>query len=360
MVAAGVFLFARLFPFFSHSAEAMSVCLAVGTLSMLMASTMAMVDPDIKKVWAYSTISQLGYMLMGLSAGSYAAGTFHLITHATFKALLFLASGVWIHYLETNDMYKIAGKNGRAFKIPMACTVLAAASLAGLPPLSGFFSKEMILSALFDLENPLWLLAGLLGVFMTAYYAFRPVFIILFPRETEKEKDREEDEGGKGAYFAMAWPLLVLALLTLVLGFFKSPVEGFLRVRGPREHTWLLLVSVALGLLGVGLTWAEFGRRGAPRIGFVERMAPVKRFFLERWFLDRLYGWFLRNVIYRAIADLFARNDSRVIDGGIGGVSRFTVGGGRMVSHLQSGLLRYNLMVMFVVLAFIGLYFFLS
>ena len=357
MVAAGVFLFARLFPFFSHSPDAMSVCLAVGTLSMLMASTMAMVDRDIKKVWAYSTISQLGYMLMGLSAGSYFAGTFHLVTHATFKALLFLCSGVWIHYFETNDMYEIAGKRGRALKIPMVCIVLAAASLSGLPPLSGFFSKEGIISALFGLENPVWLLAALLGIFMTAYYAFRPIFIILFPRESDPEDIKVQK---KGPYRAMTWPLLILAFLTLLLGFFESSMKHFLRAEMPESHSRLVWVSVGLGLFGVALTWLEFGRRMAPRIGFVERMAPVRRFFLERWFLDRAYAWFVRNIIQRVFADLFTRNDQQVIDGAIHAFCRFTIGSGRVFSYLQSGLLRYNFMVMLAVLVLLGLYFVLS
>jgi NADH-quinone oxidoreductase subunit L len=357
MVAAGVYLFARLFPFFSHSPDAMSVCLAIGTLSMLMASTMAMVDRDIKKVWAYSTISQLGYMLMGLSAGSYFAGTFHLITHATFKALLFLCSGVWIHYFETNDMYEIARKRGRTLKIPMACTVLAAASLAGLPPMSGFFSKEVIISALFDLENPVWLLAALLGIFMTAYYAFRPIFIILFPRESDSGDIKVQK---KGPYRAMAWPLLVLAALTLLLGFFESTIKNYVQAKMPEEHGWLLGVSVCLGLLGVALTWLEFGRKTAPQIGFVERVAPVKRFFLERWFLDRFYSWFVKNIVHRIFADLLTRNDRQVIDGGIHAFCRFTIGSGRVVSFVQSGLLRYNFMVMLVVLILLGLYFLLS
>jgi NADH-quinone oxidoreductase subunit L len=111
MVAAGVFLFARLFPFFSHSAMAMTLFLAIGAITMLMSSTMALVDRDIKKVWAYSTISQLGFMIMGLAAGGYFAGVFHLTTHAGFKALLFLCSGVWIHQYETNDMFEI-GRQG--------------------------------------------------------------------------------------------------------------------------------------------------------------------------------------------------------------------------------------------------------
>jgi NADH-quinone oxidoreductase subunit L len=121
MVAAGVYLFARLFPFFGHSAGAMTIFLAIGTITMVIASTMAMVDRDIKRVWAYSTISQLGFMIMGLAAGGYFAGTFHLITHAGFKALLFLCSGVWIHYYETNDMYQIGRQGGRRLKIPMIC-----------------------------------------------------------------------------------------------------------------------------------------------------------------------------------------------------------------------------------------------
>ena len=142
MVAAGAFLFARLFPFMSQSPTAMTVFLTIGTVTMVLAATMAVVDRDIKKVWAYSTISQLGYMIMGLGAGSYFAGFFHLSTHAAFKALLFLCSGVWIHYYETNDMFQIAARGARQFKIPMICLVLAAASLSGVPPSRGFSAKR--------------------------------------------------------------------------------------------------------------------------------------------------------------------------------------------------------------------------
>jgi NADH-quinone oxidoreductase subunit L len=355
MVAAGVFLFVRLFPFFSHSPTAMTVCLAVGTLSMLMAGTMAMVDRDIKKVWAYSTISQLGYMVMGLSAGSSLAGFFHLTTHAAFKALLFLCAGIWIHYLETNDMYEISRKNGRSLKIPLFCTVLAAASLSGLPPLSGYFSKEMILSALFDKPNPVWFLAGLLGVFMTAYYAFRPVFIILFPRALE---DRSDGSLKKSPYWAMAWPLFLLAAMTAGLGFFEASLGAFLRAPVPHENTWLFAASLAPALFGVLLAWYEFGRKTAPQTGFVERNRAVKTFFLKRWFLDDLYAFLLNNVVYRVFAESLTRNEHRVIDRGIEKICRFTVAGGRIFSHLQAGALRSNLMVMFAVLTLVGFYFF--
>ena len=126
MVAAGVYLFARLFPFFSLAPQAMTIFLAIGALSMVAASTMALVSRDIKRVWAYSTISQLGYMIMGLAAGGYAAGLLHLTTHAAFKALLFLCAGVFIHHFQTNDMYEIGRAGGRRLKIPMLCMLLGA------------------------------------------------------------------------------------------------------------------------------------------------------------------------------------------------------------------------------------------
>jgi NADH-quinone oxidoreductase subunit L len=198
MVAAGVYMFARIFPFFSKSATAMTLFLAIGTITMLLASTMAMVTRDIKQVWAYSTISQLGFMVMGLAAGSYFAGVFHLTTHAGFKALLFLCSGVFIHEFETNDFFEIGKYGGRGLKVPIVCMTLGAAALSGLPPLSGFFSKEAIMGGLAGLPNPIWLWAGLLGAFLTAYYSFRLIFAILFPKKIEEVHHVEHGDHGHG------------------------------------------------------------------------------------------------------------------------------------------------------------------
>jgi len=372
MVAAGVYMFARIFPFFSKSATAMTLFLAIGTITMLLASTMAMVTRDIKQVWAYSTISQLGFMVMGLAAGSYFAGIFHLTTHAGFKALLFLCSGVLIHEYETNDFFEIGKYGGRGLKVPIVCMTLAAAALSGLPPLSGFFSKEAIMGGLADLPNPIWLWAGLLGAFLTAYYSFRLIFAILFPKKIEEVHHVEhgghghgEDHHHAGLYWVMAWPLIILAAVTLVLGFFQTPLENFLvghhggaEGHGGGHHAWLLYVAVGLALSGVALAWLEFGRKGASQVGFVERLEPVKTLFAERWYIDHFYRLFLDYVIYGIFSNLFTRNDRQVIDGGIDGLCRATVGGGRMLSFLQSGMLQYNLMVMFAVLALVALYFF--
>jgi NADH-quinone oxidoreductase subunit L len=362
MVAAGVYLFARLFPFLSHSADAMTLFLAIGTVSMLLASTMAMVSQDIKRVWAYSTISQLGFMIMGLAAGSLFAGSFHLTTHAAFKALLFLCSGVWVHLYETNDMYEISRRGGRRLKIPMACLVIAAAALSGLPPLSGFFSKEVILASLAGLKNPFWLAAGLLGVFLTAYYAFRLVFIILFPRG-EVQEDRSH-HGAGAHYWAMGLPLLILAGVTLALGFLETPLREFILLGATPsqnvDYAWLAYISVALAALGVGIAWFEFGRRAAAQIGFVERVRPLRELFAQRWYLDHLYRGFVHIVIDRIFSRTCAKNEERVINDGIDEFCHFTVDSGHLFSFLQSGKLRYNFLVMFAALALVALYFLFS
>jgi NADH-quinone oxidoreductase subunit L len=365
MVAAGVFLFARLFPFFSLSATAMTVFLAIGTISMLLASTMAMVSRDIKQVWAYSTISQLGFMIMGLAAGSYFAGVFHLTTHAGFKALLFLCSGVFIHAYESNDVFEISRQGGRRLKIPTVCVVVAAAALAGLPPMSGFFSKELILGALAELNNPIWLAAGLLGAFLTAYYAFRLIFIILFPRESPPELDAGHAQAHlHRGYWQMAWPLVILAAATVLLGFFQGPLEDFIKGSAPVEtalsghHAWLPWVALSCAAFGVVLAYVEFGRRSAEQVGFVEKIAPLNNLFAERWYIDHFYRRFLDIFIYGVVSNLLTQNDKKIIDGGIDGLSRGTVETGRFVSLLHLGMVQYRLLTIFVVMVLLGVYFF--
>ena len=370
MVAAGVFLFVRLFPFFSLSAGAMTVFLAIGTVSMLLGSTLAMVNRDMKRVWAYSTISQLGFMIMGLAGGSLFAGSFHLTTHAGFKALLFLCTGIWVHLYETNDVYEISSRGGRELKTPAVCLIIASAALSGVPPLSGFFSKEIILTTLSRLDNPIWLIAGLLGVFLTAYYAFRMVFILLFPKAKIREKSEESDKilgpreshhAARASYFAMALPLILLTCATLVLGFLEPVLQRFISggapVRPETGHEWLPYVSAGIAGLGIALAFFEFGRRAAPQIGFVERIGPLRELFAERWYLDHFYRAFVRVVIDGLFARNCARNEEMVINDSIDSFCCFTLDSGRILSFLQSGKLRYNLTVMFAAMALVALYF---
>jgi NADH-quinone oxidoreductase subunit L len=369
MVAAGVYLFARLFPFFSLSPTAMVIFLTIGTISMLIASSMAMVSRDIKQVWAYSTISQLGFMIMGLAAGSYFAGVYHLTTHAGFKALLFLCSGVFIHAFGSNDIFEISQQGGRRLKIPTICIIIAAAALAGLPPLSGFFSKELILAGLAALKNPIWLLAGLLGAFLTAYYSFRLIFILMVPKSV-RPTSTDETAHGHGSehralhYWVMVWPLMILAAITFLLGLYEIPLAHFIAGKtllytgADTGYSWLPFVALSIAAAGVGLAWLEFGRRQAAQVGFVEKIPVLKTLFAERWYIDHFYRLCLKYIVYKGLAGFCKQNDDQVIDGGIDGLSKGTVETGRLLSRLHLGMVQYRLLVIFIVMVLLALYFF--
>jgi NADH-quinone oxidoreductase subunit L len=369
MVAAGVYLFVRLFPFFSLSPTAMVIFLTIGTISMLIASSMAIVSRDIKQVWAYSTISQLGFMIMGLAAGSYFAGVYHLTTHAGFKALLFLCSGVFIHTFGSNDIFEISRQGGRHLKIPTICIIIAAAALAGLPPLSGFFSKELILAGLAALKNPIWLMAGLLGAFLTAYYSFRLIFILMVPKSVRPTSPAEtaHRHGGEHSalhYWVMAWPLMILAAITFLLGLYEIALENFIAGKimiytgADTGHSWLPFVALSIAAAGVGLAWLEFGRRKAAQVGFVEKIPALNTLFAERWYIDHFYRLFLKYIVYKGLAAFCKQNDDRVIDGSIDGLSKGTVETGRLLSRLHLGMVQYRLLVIFIVMVLLALYFF--
>lgn len=390
MVAAGVYMFSRIFPFFAASPDAMAAALAVGTLTMLLSSTMAMVTYDLKQVWAFSTVSQLGFMVMGLASGGYFAGVFHLTTHAGFKALLFLCSGIFIHEYHTNDMRIIGQRGGRKLPVPTVCMITGALALSGLFPFSGFFSKEAILGVLSQNPNKLWPAAGLLGVLMTAYYSFRLIFFILFPKggiekaQMSEDADGHEERGGarRGMIFwSMAGPVIILSVVSLFLGFWHSPLEHFLMGNteaghstplevssaaglpaaipgGPGAgHHALLAIAVGLALCGITWAWAEFGRKSAAQKGFLSRLPRVQELFGRRWYIDDLLRKLVDRVIYGGFTNAFTRNDRRVIDGGIDGLCSFTVAAGRLLSFFQSSMLQYNLLIMIAGAGIMVLYF---
>ncbi|MFP4650040.1 MAG: NADH-quinone oxidoreductase subunit L [Desulfobacterales bacterium] len=353
MVAAGVFLFGRLFPFFSQSDFVMTVCLAVGTISMLMSATMAMVSRDIKQVWAYSTISQLGFMIMALGAGGYAAGIFHLTTHAGFKALLFLCAGVLIHAYETNDMFRIGRAGGRTMKLAVLCMTAGALALSGIWPFSGFFSKEEIMGVLAAADNPLWLVCGLAGVFLTAYYSFRLIFAILLPGSITPGGSKDMHAGSyKDAVIYIV--LVMLTALTLVLGFFA---EGFLEAvgnfgaapEGAHDFSWVHVVSPVLAVAGIITAWAEFGRKSSQKTGFAERISPVGRLFASRWYLDHLYAWIADRLLDRGIAEGCRKNENHVIEGILSMITGSVTGAGRVAAGWHRVMIQTKLIALFAV-----------
>ena len=377
MVAAGVYLLTRIFPLFAGSATAMTVVLCISTITLLLSSTIGMVAKDIKQVWAYSTISQLGFMAMGLAAAGLAgsnmfAGYYHLTTHAAFKALLFLCAGVFIHHFGTNDFFVMSKDGGRKLLIPMVTVTIGALALSGIFPFSGFFSKEAVLGQLWSLDNKLWVGLGLFGAFLTAYYTFRVIFVLLFPRKDDNPVWQEyyvREAGGHGAHdgghdehhgvpWVMSFPLIVLAGFTLVLGFLQTPLEKFLLGEShPHEMNYLLLfLAVGCALGGIGLAWLDWGSPQAKWQGFIKKFPALENFFIQKWYMDHFWRWFLNRFIYGTFSRLFTYNDRRVVDGGVDTVAFSTIGSGRLLSFIQTAFLQYNLLFMVLVLAGVGIY----
>ena len=353
MVAAGVYLVARLHPFFLAAPAVMRALLYLALATALATATMAMVATDIKRVLAYSTISQLGYMLMALAAGSTAAGFFHLTTHAGFKALLFLAAGIFIHHAHSNEMREINARGASAQRSAAIGLVAGSAALAGVIPFSGYFSKEAILASVGAAAGP-WVVAlAYAGAALTAYYAFRMVFLTL-GRADAPTHGEDAAHVANGGERAMDRTVLVLAALTLVLGYLGpwlgarlAPLEP---AKGPFEFGLGALAALALVAAGIGLAWYEFGRRGAPRIGFVERVPTLVAFFRDNWYVDRLY----RATVIRwatALSRAAHWNDERIVNGATDGLANGAAQGGRLLALVQNGYVQAYLAVAVTLIA---------
>jgi NADH-quinone oxidoreductase subunit L len=359
MVAAGVYLVARLHPLFMAAPAVMHALLWIALVTALAAATMAMVASDIKRVLAYSTISQLGYMLMALAAGSVAAGFFHLVTHAGFKALLFLSAGIFIHHAHSNEMREINAHQPLRQRAGVIGLVAGGAALAGIIPFAGYFSKEAILASLGEGASQLVVALAYLGAGLTAYYTFRMIFLTLVPDARTPGHAGAAGGGGHGGAEgqghgatwgerAMGATVVVLAALTLVLGYLGpwlsarlAPAAAPLRLFEFGSGTMIALALVAAGVLAA---WLEFGRRGAPRIGFLERVPAVARFCADNWYLDRLY----RATVIRwvtALARAAHWNDEHVVNGATDGLAETTVDGGRLLALVQSGQVQIYLAV---------------
>jgi NADH-quinone oxidoreductase subunit L len=291
-----------------------------------MAATIAVVQVDIKRVLAYSTISQLGYMMLALGCGSRAAGIFHLYTHAFFKALLFLGAGAVIHACHTNDMREMGGL-GRRMKGTAATFVLAALALAGVPPLAGFFSKDEILVAVVDRGGWYLAFAAFFTVFLTAFYMFRAIFV------TFGGKAQEKAEHAREAPWNMLGPMIFLCVLAVVAGWVGIPGvgEGFAGLAGfhvAGEHGGVnvapMAASLALALGGIALAWALYKLKVYPVEKIYKTFRPVA-FVLERkYFFDDVYNFlFVKGTV--AFARMWGIFDNYVIDGAVNGSAWLTV-----------------------------------
>lgn len=352
MVAAGVYLVARMFPVFEVADDARLTVAAIGGTTALIAALLGVVATDIKRVLAYSTISQLGYMMLALGLGGYVAAIFHLFTHAFFKALLFLGSGSVNHATNTFDMRRMGGLR-RFMPWTYATFLIASLSLAGVFPFAGFWSKDEILGDAWGEQQVLFWLA-LAVVFLTAFYVFRAIFLT-FEGEYQGGEEPAEGHGADPAHphespLVMAAPLAVLAVPAVLIGFanVSGGVEHLLHGALPHEtaehlhafeFSWgIALGSTAVALAGIGTAWLFYGARvlSAERVRLAVR--PLHVFLERKYFLDDLYeGVVVRGALYGRTAGALSWFDTYVVDGIVNGVAGALRLGSGYLRLLQTG-----------------------
>ena len=407
MVTAGVYLIARMHPLFEQAPAAADVGAIVGCVTLVVAASIALVVTDLKRVIAYSTMSQIGYMIMGVSAGAYVAGMFHLMTHAFFKALLFMAAGSVIGAMAGAQNLDKMGGFRRSMPFTFACFVIGGLALAGIPPFSGFFSKDEILAYVGSRGGGYAVMAviGYIGAFVTAIYTFRMIFRAFLgdpvPEARELEAGHlhhaevhtnpangeveDTDVGFPGAEHhiaeqaaTMKAAMAVLGVLAIVGGFLQIPgvthlLETFLEPTFAESRLFEevkpsktleyggLALGAAVGLVGIGVAYLLWVRQPSRPGALRARFSGLHGFFSRKWFFDELinglivapfawFGRFAQAIFERAFVNgLF-----------VGGPSGLVRAGSSAVRAAQSGFLRYYAALLLLGLAGLGLYFLLA
>jgi NADH-quinone oxidoreductase subunit L len=345
MVAAGVYLVARTFPLFAASQTALATVAWIGGITALLAALIALTQRDIKRVIAYSTISQLGYMMMALGVGAYAYSMFHLMTHAFFKALLFLAAGSVIHALGTQDIFEMGGLHK---KMPITSyTFLAGAlSLAGIVPFAGFWSKDDILGVTLESGHFVLYWFGLIAAFCTAFYIFRVFFLTFTGKPKDEATFAHAHEGGS----AMTVPLVVLGVLATIAGFFNTPwndhlIERFLFADSTSggaigvtvpENIGLMAVSVLIGLLGIAIAALLYWRPKVAPATVANRLGPLYKLSFHKFYLDEIY-YAVIVFVGKAIAGFIDLFDRYILDGIVSLIARGTYIVGLGLKYTQTG-----------------------
>jgi len=373
MVTAGVYLVARMFPMIASSETAITVVAIIGGFTAIFAATMGLVATDIKRVLAYSTISQLGYMMLGLGAVGigYASGhldghqaltlgvavaIFHLFTHAFFKSLLFLGSGSTSHATGTFDMRKMGGLR-KVQPWTYVTFVIGSLSLAGIWPLAGFWSKEGILHEAHAYTPVLFWLA-LITVFMTAFYMFRAVFLT-FHGEYRGGKEGSHSHGLHESPKIIIIPLVILAIFAVIAGWL--PVGDFL---GADVHfsffgaltSWLAWASLSFGIAGILLAYIIYVRKLLSAKSIGQSLGPVYTLLIRKYFFDELYErFFVMRFLVDGIFAAFQWVDTYIVDGSVNGIATITVAGGKVMRRLETGQLQvYGLAIFIGILAIVA------
>jgi NADH-quinone oxidoreductase subunit L len=363
MVTAGIYMITRTNIFYTHSEIAQTVVAIIGISTALLAATIAIKQNDIKKVLAYSTVSQLGYMFLGLGVGAYSGAVFHVITHAFFKALLFLAAGSVIHAMHhEQDIRKMGGLKSK-LPITHITFLIGCIAIAGVPPFSGFFSKDEILAAAYA-KNPIYWFLGLIGAAMTAFYMFRlyaTTFLGQF-RGTEAQASHLHESPA-----SMTIPLIVLAVLSAVGGAMGVPEilgghhwlgQHLSSIIGAEHalhlsHTteWILMgSSVTIALLALLIAISKYSKQADG-----EPQTALGKFLYNKWLVDELYEKAIVQPLNRFAGFLKEVIEKNVIDGFVNGTGKIVQYGARQTRLIQSGQVGYYIlfMVLSIVLLFL-------
>ncbi len=352
MVVAGVYLVARMFPVFQQSPDAMTVVAAVGGITAITAALIGLVMTDIKRVLAYSTISQLGYMMLALGIGAYVAAIFHLLTHAFFKALLFLGAGSVNHATNTFDMRRMGGLR-KSMPITFWTFIIGSISLSGLFPFAGFWSKDEILSDAWAHERYLFYIA-LVVAGLTAFYMFRVIFMTFGgtyrgggPAEEVGEDSHSAEPHESPA--SMTIPLLVLAVPAVLIGFanIDKDIEHLLvgnfdligvHLEDSKFRIGVALASTALPLIGILLAYAIYSAKVIPAELLSGIFRPLHRLLENKLYLDTLYERLIVDrLFFRLLGGFAAAFDSKVVDGVANGVGHSTRQAGVALRLVQNG-----------------------
>lgn len=359
MVAAGVYLVAVLFPLFEASPVALDVVAYVGAFTAIFAASIGLVQNDIKRVLAYSTVSQLGFMMLALGAAGYVAGVFHLMTHAFFKALLFLAAGSVIHAVHTQDIREMGGLFNR-MKLTGVLFFIGCLAIAGIPPFSGFFSKEEILLTVWANGRYGVFIVAVITAFFTAFYMFR-LFFKVFSGSAKTTAVNKAHESP----FVMVLPMILLGVLAVTAGFththFFGTWLGDWLVTGP-AHTyglivqeaplWIMLLAIGVSIAGIWLAYLLYVKRSISKEMFMGSFPWAYDVWLNKYYIDELYqATVVRGL--RGVGVLLHYFDTYVVEGIVNLFSNVTTGLAGVGAKLQNGQVQtYGIVVIigFVVL----------
>ncbi|MFN5857283.1 MAG: NAD(P)H-quinone oxidoreductase subunit 5 [Pseudanabaenaceae cyanobacterium] len=390
MVAAGVFLIARLFPVFEDLPVVMDTIAWTGAFTALLGASIAITQNDIKKGLAYSTISQLGYMVMAMGAGAYGAGLFHLMTHAYFKAMLFLGSGSVIHGMEAvvghnpalaQDM-RVMGGLRKYMPITATTFLIGTLAICGVPPFAGFWSKDEILAATYAHNPGLWLV-GFLTAGVTAFYMFRMYFMTFeggfrgtdHALLTMVELDNTGNVSSGGDHdgghhhskphespLTMTFPLMMLAIPSIGVGLLGTPLGNYFEyfIHAPAENLTKVPVegftphfltmagsSVGIGLIGISLAVLMYLRKTVSAADWAKAIQPLYQFSKNKWYIDNLYEN-LFVIGSRRVARQVLEVDSKIVDGAVNLAGFVTVVTGEGLKYFENGKAQFYALVIFI------------